>query len=97
MNQTIAQGIKEKRHLSFTYDGYPRVVEPHAHGVTSTGKESLRCYQVRGSGKDPNGSPWHLMTVSKMMNLTVTEEYFPGPRPEYKKGDRHLSPIYCEL
>ena len=97
MNQTIVQSIKERRLLSFTYDGHPRVVEPHAHGITSTGKESLRCYQIRGSGVDPLGSPWHLMTISKMMNLTLMQETFSGPRPEYKKGDKHLLTILCEL
>ena len=51
MNGVICQAIQEKRILTFEYDGYPRIVEPHAHGVTSKGNEALRCYQTAGGSK----------------------------------------------
>lgn len=44
MNPSICKAIKEKRILTFTYDGHPRKVEPHCYGLTKTGKEAIRCY-----------------------------------------------------
>ncbi len=48
MNQTIISAIRNQQTLSFNYDGQPRIIEPHTYGVTTTGKESLRGYQVQG-------------------------------------------------
>lgn len=97
MNQTIITAIKEKRCLSFIYDDHPRVVEPHCYGLTRKDKEAIRCYQIRGTGKRPNENPWHLMTLDKIVSLKLLEETFSKPRPGYKKGDEHMTKIFCEL
>lgn len=97
MNQTIITAIKEKRCLSFIYDDHPRVVEPHCYGLTRKDKEAIRCYQIRGTGKRPNENPWHLMTLDKIVSLKLLEETFSKLRPGYKKGDEHMTKIFCEL
>lgn len=97
MNQNVATAIREKRLLSFTYDNHQRVVEPHCYGLTRTGKEAIRCYQVRGTGKDPHGSPWHLMTMDKVGALQLLEETFATARDGYRRGDKGMATIYCEL
>lgn len=97
MKSTIVQAIEEMRCLSFTYDGHPRVVEPHCYGLTTTGKEAIRCYQISGSGVRADTTPWHLMTTDKIVGLTLLEETFSNPRPGYRRGDRGMSSIFCEL
>jgi len=97
MNQSICKAIREKRILTFMYDGHPRVVEPHCYGLTRTGKEAIRCYQTGGTGVKPDVTPWHLMTVAKMMNLQILEDSFSTTRPGYKRGDEHMTTIFEQL
>lgn len=97
MNQAICKAIAEKRLLSFTYEGFNRIVEPHTYGVTTAGNEAIRCYQVRGSGSDGRSTGWHLMTLSKISFLSFLEETFPKPRDNYRRNDRDMSAIYAQL
>lgn len=97
MNYSLCEAIREKRILTFVYDGHPRVVEPHCYGLTRTGKEAIRCYQTGGSGVRPDATPWHLMSVSKMIGLQVLTESFLSSRPGYRRGDDHMTTIYEQL
>ena len=97
MNQAICEAIRNRAVLEFYYDGQNRIVEPHAHGLSTAGNNVLRCYQIEGgsiSGKVPG---WKLMDVSKIKSLKKTERRFSRPRPDYKKNDRGMTKIYCEL
>lgn len=97
MNSTLCQAIRERRVLTFSYDGYSRVVEPHCHGITTAGNEALRCYQVSGGSASGTVPGWHMMTTDKIVGLTVTQDSFSGPRSGYNRGDRGMSTIFCEL
>lgn len=97
MHQTIIKAIREKKVLSFTYDGYHRVVEPHCFGLTRAGNKALRCYQVRGGSSSGKLPDWKMMTIDKITALTMTQDEFSRPRPGYKKGDEHMTTIFCEL
>ena len=91
-NLTIARAIAEKRVLKFTYDGEPRVVEPHVYGRGVKGDDLLKCWQ-------PNGfdGGWKLFRVSDMRTLHPTQESFSGPRQGYRRRDPALERIYAEL
>jgi len=91
-NDTICQAIKNMRCLSFTYDGTPRLVEPHAHGTDADGDSCLRAYQLRGTGRG-----FRMFHTNKMRGLSVSQEGFAGPRPGYKRNDTAMSVIYCQL
>lgn len=97
MNSTLCQAIREKRILSFTYDGYARVVEPHCHGITTAGNEALRCYQVSGGSASGTVPGWHMMTTDKIVGLTVSPSLFANARPGYRTGDRGMSTIFEQL
>jgi len=97
MNATICQAIKEMKCLSFYYDGHKRVVEPHAHGISTAGNEVMRCYQIRGGSNSGNVPDWKMMTVNKISSLSISDESFSGPRNGYRKSDRGMSTIFCEL
>jgi hypothetical protein len=96
MLQTIIDAIKNRRVLSFIYDGYHRVVEPHAVGSSTAGNDVLRCYQTEG-GHVTLGHDWDLCELSKISTLQLTGGNFANARPDYKKGDKGMSRIYAEL
>lgn len=96
MNSIICDAINNHEYLEFSYDGYLRKVQPAAYGVSSAGNDVLRCYQVAGGHVTP-GHEWDLCKVSKITSLKATGEHFIGEPPGYKKGDRGMTTIYCEL
>ena len=97
----ICDAIKNMSLISFGYvddedNFHSRVVEPYAHGVTSTGKDALRGYQIGGTSE--SGIPgWKLFLVERMTNLRPGNRVFAGNAPGYAHGDRQLSPIYCKV
>jgi hypothetical protein len=96
MNSDICNAIKNMNLIEFYYNGGTRTVEPYCHGVTTAGNEALRGYQVDGfseSGK----LGWKMFDLGNASNLTVLDETFEGPRTGYRKGDKGMSKIYCEL
>ncbi len=96
MDRRICAAIEYKHYLEFVYDGLPRVIEPHAHGTSSTGKEVVRGFQTDGqSSSGPLG--WRLWDVAKMELLQVSESTFDNPRHGYVRGDKHMHPVHCEL
>lgn len=96
MKQTIIDAISNFQVLTFTYSGIGRVVEPHAIGISRTGKELLRCYQTLGGHVTP-GHEWDLCELSKISNLSISGDYFQTPRPGYRRGDSHMISIFAQL
>lgn len=96
MLETIIAAINNRRTLSFRYDGYSRVVEPHAVGVSTAGSDVLRCFQTHG-GHVKAAHDWNNCLLSKIRDLTLTGESFTGERPGYKRGDKGMVHIYAEL
>ena len=96
MSQIIIDAINTLQMLKFTYSGIDRAAEPHAIGTSRTGKVLLRCFQTLGGHVTP-GHEWDLCELSKISNLRVSGDYFQGPRPGYRKGDRHMVSIFAQL
>lgn len=97
MNPTLAKAIINRELISFTYNGYSRLVEPHTYGISSTGKESLLAYQVKGGHSSGHHEPWHLFSTSKMFGVTSTGRIFSGPRKSYKRTWPPMRAIYIQL
>ena len=97
MNPTIAKAIVNRELISFTYNGYPRLVEPHTYGLSSTGKESLLAYQVKGGHASGHNEPWHLFNIAKMAGVVSTGRLFTGPRDSYKRTWPPMRAIYIQL
>lgn len=96
MLQTIIDAIRNKKVLTFTYDGHSRTVEPHTVGSSRAGNDVFRCFQTGGSHAT-GGHDWNLCTVSKITNLQTPGSTFSGPRPGYQRGDKGMMTIYAEL
>lgn len=93
----IESAIRNKQLLSFNYDGYSRIVEPHTYGTDTKGHLALRAYQVRGGSESGEYSGWKLFHVSQIVNLSVLSDHFLNARPKYKRGDSGFSTIRAQL
>ena len=92
----IWYAIKNQRLVSFNYNGMYRIVEPYCFGITTAGSKGLRAYQIDGySASGQLG--WKLFNLENASSIQILDETFDGPRDGYKKGDRGMSHIYCEL
>jgi hypothetical protein len=92
MNELILNAIKNKQQITFVYHDILRVAEPQCYGISTTGKEILRVYQISGGTQ-----PEPLFEVAKMANLRTLNEYFVEPGPNYKRGDSAMREIFAEL
>ncbi len=96
MNSDICEAINNMKLIEFYYNGGTGTVEPHCHGITTAGNEGLRAYQVDGYSESGRMG-WKMFDLGKASDITVLEETFEKPRADYKKGDKGMSEIYCEL
>lgn len=87
MENIILTAIKEKKILSFTYSGLPRIVEPHVYGIND-GRAQLLGYQIRGSSNNGGIPEWRRFKLSAIQNLQILNESFSGRRsfPSGKHG-----------
>lgn len=94
---SIGDAIRARRRLSFSYGGHLRVVEPHIHGVETTGQVALSAYQVRGGSQTAEPVGWKHFRLDDVRRLTVLDETFPGPRPGYNRADKTFTVVYSQL
>jgi hypothetical protein len=94
---SIPTAIANLKLLSFTYEGYSRVVEPHTYGIDAKGHRALRAYQVSGGSSSGTPEGWRMFHEREMRNVTVLAEGFSGPRPKYKRGDSQFRSIVAQL
>ena len=95
MHELIIDAIENQKVLEFDYEGESRTVEIHCFGLTTKGNLAIRAFQIGGfssSGK----MGWKLYDLSKAENFNMLEDLF-MIRDDYKKGDKGMSEIYCEL
>lgn len=92
----VANALKDKRCLSFLYDGETRLVEPHALGRNSAGDLILRGFQIAG-GSGTASLGWKLFKLDKAEELAVSDFTSIAPRPGYKPGDRAMATILVEI
>jgi hypothetical protein len=94
---SIATAIQGRNLLSFMYDGYRRMVEPHTYGMDTKGHMALRAYQVGGGSESGEFVGWKLFHACEMLGVTVQSQTFAGPRPGYKRGDKAFASIRAQL
>ncbi len=97
MNATICEAIAGRSVIEFEYQGGRRVVEPHAHGVSTAGNEVLRGYQTAGYSSSRKPPFWSLYVVSKMRSISVMSSTFNQNRPLYDPNDGAMSRVHCHV
>ena len=76
----IRKAIKEKKMISFDYNGYHRIAEPHVCGNKNR-KDGILVFQKRGQSSSGRLPSWRMMHLKKITNLKILDEEFPGRRP----------------
>ena len=95
--QIACDAIRQQRKLELRYDGFVRVVEVHAVGLSKEGNDIMRVWQVNGgsSGNEPIG--WKLIRVREASGFKILDEISSAPREGYRRGDRAMARILCEI
>lgn len=96
MNLVICQAIRDARCLSVHYDGYTRTVEVHAYGRTAEGNDIMRVYQVAGMSNSGELG-WKIMRLDETRAIQLLAEGSRAPRNGYRRGDKAMQRIYCEV
>jgi hypothetical protein len=93
----ICAAIAEHRLLQFDYNGTRRLAYPCAHGILSTGNEALRAHEVIFVNGKRRTAMGRLYLLRSMSNVEVDEERFERPPHGYRRGDRGMASIHCQL
>jgi len=93
----IARAIKEKRLITFRYQGNLRTVEPHTYGFHTNGHEALCAYQVQGASQSGAHSGWKTFRIAGISSIVVSSDRFLSARPGYKHDDGAFKTILAQL
>ncbi|AFU57894.1 hypothetical protein Ngar_c09520 [Candidatus Nitrososphaera gargensis Ga9.2] len=85
MDNIIRTAIASKKLIEFSYEQKHRIAEPHVYGILN-GKRQLLVYQIGGQSSSGNLPNWRRMDVSKISNMQMLDDHFPGRRP-YPSGE----------
>lgn len=91
MRDLVARAISERRVLEVDYSAGRRYVEPHAIGFSSAGDVLIRAYQTEGASESGEHRWWKLFRLDRCRSIILSGSGFEGPRPEYKRGDKHMA------
>lgn len=96
-SQTPCTALSEGLCLEIRYNGYTRLVEVHAVGLTPKGNAVMRVWQVRGGSAHNEPVGWKLLRLDEAVGLGLSDEPSRAPRPGYRKGDSDMARIYCQI
>ena len=96
-SNTACDALRAGRCLELRYDGYSRVVEVHAVGVSTAGNPVMRVFQIRGGSVSGERMGWKLMRLDEAFTPVISDEPSQAPRNGYKRGDRDMVRIVCQI
>lgn len=98
LKDTLTHAVKERRVVTFVYQGQARTVEPHACGITVTSGEAvLHGYQTEGGSASGIPPGWRTFSIAKIGEFVVTDKTFGVARQGYTTGRPHLDPLWAEV
>lgn len=92
LNAPVTAG-QAGRCLSLSYNGFARLVEVHAVGVTRAGNRVMRVWQVSGGSSSGKPVGWKLMSIGEASNMAISEQIAQVPRERYRRGDKAMARI----
>ena len=95
--QVFCDAIGAKRRLQLHYDGYTRIVEVHACGLTKDGNSVARVWQVSGGSVTGEPVGWKLLRVDEAHGASILSEASDAPRPGYRRTDAAMARIICRV
>lgn len=89
--------LAQRKCLELQYDGYSRIVEVHAVGLTKSGNPIMRCWQVSGGSVSGERIGWKLFRLDEAIGGFITNEASQAPRIGYKPGDSAIAVVRCQI
>ena len=93
----ICRAIRERRLLTFDYNGQSRVVAPYCYGLSTRDSEVLRAVQVGGASSSGGFGFGKLWTAAQMTNVRVSDETFIPNDPNYNPDDSAMKRVICRI
>ena len=93
MSGRLAEAIRTRRVVEFSYRGRDHSVEPRAFGYDDAGELTLAGWQLTGE----RGQGFRTFEVRLIRRLTVSGRSFEADRPEYDPARPALRHMICEL
>ncbi|NIA70345.1 hypothetical protein HBA54_17195 [Pelagibius litoralis] len=97
MISTACEALRAGKCLELRYDGFSRTVEVHAVGFTKDSNAIMRVWQVAGGSHSGERTGWKIMRLDETFSAHLTEEASHAPRHGYKRGDKAMESIRCQL
>lgn len=94
--ELACQALRERKCLELRYEGWSRTVEVHAVGYTKENNAIMRVWQAHG-GSNSGAKGWKLLRLDEVLTAHICPEHSNAPRQGYKRGDRAMSRIVCQL
>lgn len=95
--ELACQALTERRCLVLRYDGWSRCVEAHAVGFTKENHAIMRVWQVSGGSNSNEPVGWKLLRLDEIWSAEIGSSPSQAPRSGYKRDDRAMSRIACQL
>jgi hypothetical protein len=95
--ETACTALQSGCGLRLQYDGYTRDVEVHAVGITKEQHAVMRVWQVGGGSVSHEPVGWKLLRLDEASGALVTKQRSLAPRNGYKRNDKVMSRIQCQL
>ena len=99
---TLCDAIQTKNLVQFYYKetdnpGY-RTVEPHMVADNPNNHRALSAWYLRGASESGEEPYWREYLLSEIIQVTVLEQEFSGPRPGYDPtGGERFHNVQCAL
>lgn len=94
--ELACQALRDRKCLELRYDGWSRIVEVHAAGFTKEGNGVMRVWQTQGGSKS-GVKGWKLLRLDEVVSGHICADSSNAPRLGYKRGDKAMSRIVCQL
>ena len=95
--QTACDALQSGHVLQLRYDGYTRDVEVHAVGFTKENNAVMRVWQVGGGSVSNEPIGWKMLRLDEATGAFITNQKSLAPRFGYRRGDKAMSLIRCQL
>lgn len=97
-SDTPCQALESGVCLELRYDGFSRVVEVHAVGLSKEGDWLMRVWQVSSGSVHNEPTGWKMMRLDEGFSAHLTSIKSVAPRPGYRRGDRAMTGgVKCQL
>ncbi|MDB5599622.1 MAG: hypothetical protein JWN71_1666 [Xanthobacteraceae bacterium] len=95
--QIACEALQAGRVLEVRYDGYHRCVEVHAVGFSRDNNALMRVWQISGGSVSNEPVGWKLLRLDEASGASVSKLQSRAPRDGYKRGDRNMERIVCQI